>query len=70
MASARALLYGESRRLRSDGLARVAQYAGHLKSGRVNGRARIRVENCKAAACLIDADEGLALLTALSSSKP
>lgn len=60
LATAKALVYAEMRGLRSHGLARVAQYADHLKSGRVNPRARIRVEIRKTAACLIDADEGLA----------
>lgn len=60
LATARALLYAESRGLRSHGLARVAQYVGHLRSGRVNVCPRIRVESRKQAVCLVDADEGLA----------
>lgn len=59
-ATARALVYAESRGLKSHGLARVAQYVGHLRSGRVNARAHVRVERGRKAVCLVDADEGLA----------
>jgi (2R)-3-sulfolactate dehydrogenase (NADP+) len=59
-ATAAALVAAESQGLGSHGLSRVAQYAGHLRHGRVNGSAVPRVVNGKAAACLIDADEGLA----------
>jgi (2R)-3-sulfolactate dehydrogenase (NADP+) len=38
----------------------VPQYAGHLRHGRVNGNAEPRILQSKPAACLIDADEGLA----------
>jgi (2R)-3-sulfolactate dehydrogenase (NADP+) len=38
----------------------VSQYAAHLRNGRVNGDAKPKVVRERAAACLIDADEGLA----------
>lgn len=60
LATARALVYAESRGLRSHGLARVAQYVGHLNGGRVNAGARVRVKRNRKAVCLVDADEGLA----------
>ena len=60
-ATAAALVAAEAQGLASHGLSRVAQYAGHLRHGRVNGTAVPRVlPNAKAAACVVDADEGLA----------
>lgn len=59
-ATAAALVAAEAQGLGSHGLARVAQYAGHLRHGRVNGGAEPRVLRGKAAAFLIDAEEGLA----------
>jgi (2R)-3-sulfolactate dehydrogenase (NADP+) len=58
--TAAALVAAEAQGLASHGLVRVAQYAAHLRHGRVNGAARPRVVRAKAAACLVDADEGLA----------
>lgn len=58
--TAAALVAAEAQGLASHGLARVPQYAGHLRHGRVNGSANPRVIRAKAAACLVDADEGLA----------
>lgn len=58
--TAAALVAAEAQGLASHGLARVPQYAGHLLHGRVNGSAAPRVIRAKAAACLVDADEGLA----------
>lgn len=58
--TAAALVAAEAQGLASHGLARVPQYAGHLRHGRVNGSAEPRVIRAKAAACLVDADEGLA----------
>jgi len=58
--TAAALVAAEAQGLASHGLARVPQYAGHLRHGRVNGGAVPRVIRAKAAACLVDADEGLA----------
>ncbi len=59
-ATAAALVTAEAQGLASHGLSRVPQYAGHLRHGRVNGGAVPRVIRAKAAACLVDADEGLA----------
>lgn len=59
-ATASALVAAQAQGLASHGLSRVAQYAGHLRHGRVNGSAQPRVIRAKAAACLVDADEGLA----------
>jgi (2R)-3-sulfolactate dehydrogenase (NADP+) len=59
-ATIRALLYADSHGLPSHGLSRIVQYTTHLRNGRANGAAVAKVVNSKAAACLIDADEGLA----------
>lgn len=59
-ATVRALLYAEVRGLASHGLSRVLQYTAHLRNGRANGVAVATVVNAKAAACLVDAQEGLA----------
>ena len=59
-ATVRALLYAEARGLPSHGFSRVLQYTTHLRNGRANGAAIAKVIKGKAAACLIDADEGLA----------
>lgn len=58
--TAAALVAAEAQGLASHGLSRVAQYAGHLHHGRVNGNAAPRVIRARAAACLVDAEEGLA----------
>jgi (2R)-3-sulfolactate dehydrogenase (NADP+) len=59
-ATARALVMAEAQGLASHGLSRVAQYATHLRNGRVNGEAVPRVARRRGAALLVDADEGLA----------
>jgi (2R)-3-sulfolactate dehydrogenase (NADP+) len=59
-ATARALVLAEAQGLASHGLSRVAQYATHLKNGRVNGAALASVARRKGGALLIDAQEGLA----------
>lgn len=59
-ATVRALLYADARGLPSHGLSRVLQYTTHLRNGRANGAAVAKVVNGKAAACLVDAEEGLA----------
>ena len=59
-ATVRALLYAEARGLPSHGLSRVLQYTTHLRNGRANGTAVAKVSRGKAAACLVDAEEGLA----------
>jgi (2R)-3-sulfolactate dehydrogenase (NADP+) len=59
-ATVRALLYADARGLPSHGLSRVLQYTTHLRNGRANGAAVAKVVKGKAAACLVDAEEGLA----------
>lgn len=59
-ATARALVLAEAQGLASHGLGRVAQYATHLRNGRVNGNAVPTLRREKGAAVLIDAQEGLA----------
>ena len=59
-ATARALVMAESQGLGSHGLSRVAQYATHLRNGRVNGAAQPQVLRRKGGALVIDAQEGLA----------
>lgn len=46
--------------LASHGLARVAQYAGHAKNGRIELAPKLRVRPFKTAAALVDARDGLA----------
>jgi (2R)-3-sulfolactate dehydrogenase (NADP+) len=58
--TARALVLAESQGLGSHGLSRVAQYATHLRNGRVNGAAVPQVLHRKGAALVVDAQEGLA----------
>jgi (2R)-3-sulfolactate dehydrogenase (NADP+) len=59
-ATAAALVAAEAQGLASHGLSRAPQYAGHLRNGRVNGDARPQLKQGKAAALLVDAQEGLA----------
>ena len=58
--TARALVAADAQGLASHGVARVAQYAVHLKNGRANGTASVRILREKPSACLIDAANGLA----------
>jgi (2R)-3-sulfolactate dehydrogenase (NADP+) len=58
--TARALVLAEAQGLGSHGLSRVAQYAAHLKNGRVDGNAVPRVTRERGAAAQIDAGCGLA----------
>ncbi len=58
--TARALVLAESQGLGSHGLSRVAQYATHLRNGRVDGAAVAQVLRSKGGARVIDAAEGLA----------
>jgi (2R)-3-sulfolactate dehydrogenase (NADP+) len=58
--TARALVLAEAQGLASHGLSRVAQYATHLKNGRVDGNAVAAVTKSKGAVAVIDAGEGLA----------
>jgi (2R)-3-sulfolactate dehydrogenase (NADP+) len=59
-ATARALVLAEAQGLGSHGLSRVAQYATHLRNGRVDGHAVARVARRQRGAILVDAGEGLA----------
>ena len=59
-ATARSLVLAEAQALGSHGLSRVAQYATHLRNGRVDGRAVAAVTRSKGAVALVDAAEGLA----------
>ena len=58
--TARALVAADAQGLASHGVARVPQYVAHLNNGRANGRAAARIVRDKPAACLIDAENGLA----------
>ena len=59
-AAARALVYADARGLSSHGIARIPQYAVHLKNGRADGSARPKIAAAKGGAVLIDAASGLA----------
>lgn len=59
-ATAAALVLAEAQGLGSHGLSRVAQYATHLRNGRVDGRAVPSIASARGAAVLVDAHEGLA----------
>ncbi len=61
-ATARALVAAEAAGQGGHGLSRVAMYADHVKSGRADGKAEPRIAREKNAACLIDAQGGLAYL--------
>ncbi len=58
--TAQALVLAEAQGIGSHGLSRVAQYATHLRNGRVNRNATPQVIRRHGAALVIDADEGLA----------
>jgi len=59
-ATADALAGAEAQGLASHGMARVAQYATHLRNGRVDGAATATVVRAKGGAVLVDAACGLA----------
>ena len=59
-ATARALVYADAHGLSSHGVARIPQYAAHLKNGRADGSARPKITAAKGGAVLIDAASGLA----------
>src|SRR5213592_1945985 len=59
-ATATALVYADAHGLSSHGVARVPQYAGHLRNGRADGSARPKIAAAKGGAVLIDAASGLA----------
>jgi len=58
--TARAVVAAEAAGLPSHGLARLPQYATHLRNGRVDGQAQPRVVGERTAAILVDAGDGLA----------
>lgn len=58
--AAQALVLAETQGIGSHGLSRVAQYAVHLRNGRVNGAAAPRVIQRRGGALVVDAAEGLA----------
>jgi (2R)-3-sulfolactate dehydrogenase (NADP+) len=59
-ATARALVAADAQGLASHGVARVAQYATHLRNGRADGMATPSIIRSKGAALLVDARHGLA----------
>ena len=59
-ATARALVYADARGLSSHGVARIPQYAAHLKNGRADGAAKPKIAAAKGGAALVDAGCGLA----------
>jgi (2R)-3-sulfolactate dehydrogenase (NADP+) len=59
-ATAQALVLAEAQGIGSHGLSRVAQYAAHLRNGRVDGTAVARVARARGGAAVVDAGEGLA----------
>lgn len=61
-ATARALVAAEMAGLGGHGLSRVQLYAQHVKEGRASGTAEPRIAHEKGAACLVDAQGGLAYL--------
>lgn len=58
--TARALVYAEKQGTASHGLSRVAQYAGHMKAGRIDGQATASIAKRHGATSVIDAADGLA----------
>jgi (2R)-3-sulfolactate dehydrogenase (NADP+) len=59
-ATARGLVYADAHGLSSHGVARIPQYAAHLKNGRADGAARPRIVAAKGGALLVDGGCGLA----------
>lgn len=59
-ATARALRAAEEEGIASHGASRIPQYCGHLKNGRATGGAEAKVARDSKAACLVDAQGGLA----------
>ena len=58
--TARALVAAEAQGLSSHGMARIPQYAMHLRNGRADGTAVPDIIRSKGAAILVDAKSGLA----------
>jgi (2R)-3-sulfolactate dehydrogenase (NADP+) len=59
-ATAAALVTMDEQGLDSHGVSRVPQYAGHLQTGRIDGRAEPRVVSSRGGSMLVDAADGLA----------
>jgi (2R)-3-sulfolactate dehydrogenase (NADP+) len=57
--TAKYLVAADAQGLGTHGVARVPTYCGHLKAGRARGDAKPYIANEKAAACLVDAGDGL-----------
>jgi (2R)-3-sulfolactate dehydrogenase (NADP+) len=58
--TAQALVAADAQGLASHGVARVPQYAAHLRLGRVDGKAVAKVVRARGGAVLVDAADGLA----------
>ncbi|HET7401259.1 MAG TPA: Ldh family oxidoreductase, partial [Usitatibacter sp.] len=56
----RALMAAELEGIASHGASRIPQYCGHLRNGRANGAAVPKIARDHKAACLVDAQGGLA----------
>jgi (2R)-3-sulfolactate dehydrogenase (NADP+) len=54
------LVYADEQGTASHGVSRVPQYAGHMKAGRVDGKASPRIAKQEGACAIIDARDGLA----------
>ncbi len=59
-ATADGLLYADSQGTASHGVSRVAQYCGHMKSGRIDGNATPAIAKSYGATAIVDARDGLA----------
>jgi (2R)-3-sulfolactate dehydrogenase (NADP+) len=59
-ATAAALVAAEMEGISSHGASRIPQYCGHVRNGRANGTAVPKVSRDSRAACLVDANGGLA----------
>jgi (2R)-3-sulfolactate dehydrogenase (NADP+) len=59
-ATARALAAAEVEGIASHGASRIPQYCGHVRNGRANGKAVPVVARDSRAACVVDAQQGLA----------
>jgi (2R)-3-sulfolactate dehydrogenase (NADP+) len=58
--TARGLVYADEQGTASHGVSRVPQYAGHMKAGRVDGRATPTIAKQHGACAIVDAQDGLA----------
>jgi (2R)-3-sulfolactate dehydrogenase (NADP+) len=58
--TARGLVYADEQGTASHGVSRVSQYAGHMKAGRVDGKAVASIAKQHGSCAIIDAADGLA----------